>query len=198
MASAVDDEGRQLHPRQWNNDFIRLPKVCKKEQHRPTVTPTELMEILSKTKQRKYFVLFALLAGTGLRIGEALSLRRSDFGPDGRVLHVRRSIWRGYEQKPKTPYSVRVVDLPEVLACELREYLSKVNGYLFASEAGNPLAQRNVLRVLHLKKAVGFHVFRRFRATWLRKHAVPRDLELLWIVPKNWRSKDAGFVSAAV
>jgi len=101
-------------------------------------------------------------------------------------------------RSPKTPYSVRVVDLPEVLACELREYLSKVNGYLFASEAGNPLAQRNVLRVLHLKKAVGFHVFRRFRATWLRKHAVPRDLELLWIVPKNWRSKDAGFVSAAV
>jgi site-specific recombinase XerD len=39
--------------------------------------------------------LLALLAATGLRVGEALGLKVSDFGPDCRVLHISRSIWRG-------------------------------------------------------------------------------------------------------
>ena len=39
------------------------------------------------------------------------------------------------------------------------------------------MQQRNVLRVLHSIKRVGFHAFRRFRLTWLRKNAVPKDLE---------------------
>jgi integrase len=40
-----------------------------------------------------YAVLVALVAGTGLRIGEALAVRTEDFDPDRRVLHVRRSVW---------------------------------------------------------------------------------------------------------
>jgi hypothetical protein len=43
------------------------------------------------------------------------------------------------------------------------------------------LQQRNALRVLHAARPVGFHAFRRFRMTWLRKNLVPRDLELLWM-----------------
>ena len=108
-------------------------------------------------------------------------VKATDFGPNCRVLHVRRSIWRGKEQEPKTPYSVRVVDIPEVLARELRDYLSGVSDYLFATAQGDPLQQRNVLRVLPRSRPVGFHVFRRFRMTRLRKLAVPRDLELLWM-----------------
>jgi integrase len=116
IASAVNEEGEQIHPRIWNHDFIQLPVVHKDKQHRPTVTDTDLTRILSNTKKQKYVVLFALLAGTGLRIGEAIALRSTDFGPDCRVLNVRRSIWRGQEQEPKTSNAVRVVDIPEVLA----------------------------------------------------------------------------------
>lgn len=43
----------------------------------PTITETELGEILSSVKSR-YVLLFTLLAGTGLRIGEALGLKTSD------------------------------------------------------------------------------------------------------------------------
>jgi integrase len=82
-----------------------------------------LKEILSTVRTRKYTSLFALLAGTGLRIGEALALRPTDFGPDCRVLHIRRSIWRGQEQQPKTANALRVLDLPEVLAKELRNFV---------------------------------------------------------------------------
>jgi hypothetical protein len=98
-----------------------------------------------------------------------------------KVVHVRRSIWRGQEQAPKTANVVRVVDIPEVLARVLRPYLSRIGGYLFATKEGRPLQQRNVLRVLHTRKPVGFHSFRLFRLTWLRKNSFPKDLERYWM-----------------
>jgi len=181
VASAVNEEGERVYPRTWNHDFIQMPVVRKDKQHRPTVTDVDLKDILSNTKKPKYVMLFSLLPGTGLRIGEALALRSTDFGPDCRVLYVRRSFWRGHEQEPKTSNAVRVVDIPEVLAKELRDYLASTGGLLFATADGNPLQQRNVLRVLHAVKPVGFHAFRRFRLTWLRKNGVPKDLERYWM-----------------
>ena len=181
VASAVNDEGEQIYPRTWNHDFIQLPMVRKDKQYRPTVTDAELAAILSNTKKRKHVMLFSLLAATGLRVGEALALRSTDFGPDCRVLHVRRSVWRGNEQEPKTSNAVRVVDIPEVYARQLREYVGGINGLVFATADGRPLQQRNVLRVLHRAKHVGFHAFRRFRLTWLRKNGVPKDLERYWM-----------------
>ena len=126
-------------------------------------------------------MLFSLLAATGLRIGEALALRSTDFGPECRVLQVRRSVWSGQEQEPKTSNAVRVVDIPEVFAGQLRDYLASTNGLLFATAEGMPLQQRNVLRILHGRKHLGFHAFRRFRLTWLRRNGVPRDLERYWM-----------------
>ena len=115
VASAVDAEGEQIYPRKWNHDFIGLPIVDQNKQHRPTVTQAELGEILASTSKR-WAVLFALLAGTGLRIGEALGLKAEDLSEDCSVLHVQRSIWDGQEQAPKTPNAVRVVDIAEPLA----------------------------------------------------------------------------------
>lgn len=181
VASAVDDEGQRIYPRTWNHDFIQLPVVRKDKQRRPTVSETDLTDILSNVRKRKYKMLFALLAGTGLRIGEALALRPTDFAPDCRLLYVRRSLWRKQEQEPKTSNAVRVVDIPEVLASQLRDYVYGVTGYLFATAQGMPLQQRNVLRVLHSAKRVGFHAFRRFRLTWLRKNGAPKDLERFWM-----------------
>ena len=178
LASAVNDEGEQLYPRTWNHDYIGLPIVETNNQYRPTVTPTEVEEILAGVKER-YRLLFALLAGTGLRIGEALALKPTDFGPDCRVLHVRRSLWRGQEQAPKTSNAVRTVDIPEELARVLREHMA--DGYLFASSTGRPFEQRNILGVLHRVRKVGMHAFRRYRLTWLRKNGVPKDLERFWM-----------------
>jgi integrase len=181
MASAVDADGDQLYPRKWNHDFIGLPIVKKEEQHRPTITESELGEILSSARER-YAVFFALLAGTGLRIGEALALKPSDLSPDCRVLFVRRSIWHGHEQEPKTPNALREVDIPEPLAALLRGYVENKSGYLFAVASGRPLAPRNILRALHATgKRVGFHAFRRFRTETIRRARTPQDIERLWL-----------------
>jgi integrase len=181
VASAVNAEGEQLHPRKWNHDFIGMPVLNREEQRRPTVTETELREILASSNKR-YALLFALLAGTGLRIGEALALKPTDFSPDCRVLQVSRSIWHGQEQAPKTPSAVRVVDIVEALARFLRELVAGASGYLFAVKSGRPLQQRNVLRALHATgKKVGLHAFRRFRTETLRRSRVPEDLTRLWL-----------------
>jgi hypothetical protein len=97
-------------------------------------------------------------------------------------VYVRRSIWQGTEQEPKTPNSVRDVDVPEALARVLRNYAAGKTGYLFAASSGRPLSQRNVLRALHTTgKEVGFHAFRRFRTETLRRARVPEDLITLWL-----------------
>jgi integrase len=181
VASAVNDEGEEIYLRKWNHNFIGMPIVKREEQHRPTVTEAELAEILTRTSKR-WAVLFALLAGTGLRIGEALALKPTDLSPDYRVLHVRRSIWHGQEQAPKTPNAVRVVDIAEPLAQCLSEHVAGKSEYLFAAKSGQPLQQRNVLRALHATgKKVGLHAFRRFRTETLRRVRVPEDLTKLWL-----------------
>jgi integrase len=181
VASAVDAEGEQIHPRKWNHNFVGMPILNREEQHRPTVTEAEVGEILA-TANKRYRVLFALLAGTGLRIGEALGLKVEDVSEDCSVLHVKRSIWGGQEQVPKTPSALRVVDIADPLAKLLRGHLTGKSGYLFAAKSGRPLQQRNVLRALHAtSKKVGFHAFRRFRAETLRRARVPEDLTKLWL-----------------
>jgi integrase len=134
------------------------------------------------TKKKKYAVLLALLAGTGLHIGEALGLKATDLSPDGRVLSVRRSIYHGKEQQPKTPAAVREVDIAEPLGQLLLGHVAGKTGYLFATRDGRPIQQRNALRALHRTgKKVGFHAFRRFRTETLRRARIPEDLVNLWL-----------------
>jgi integrase len=149
VASAVNAEGEQIYPRKWNHEFIGLPIVDKNKQHRPTLTAPEVSAIVSAASER-YKLLFALLARTGLRIGEALALKTTNLASDCHVINVQCSIWQGREQHPKTPNAIRIVDLPEALAKLLREYAVGKDGYLFATSSSRPLAQRNVLRTLHL------------------------------------------------
>jgi integrase len=181
VASAVDEEGDQLNPRVWNHEFIQLPLVIKEKQNRPTITDTEISALLKNVNER-YAVLVALVAGTGLRIGEALALRTEDFDPQCRVLQVRRSVWRRREQAPKTLNAIRPVDIPESLAHVLCRYIKEKKGHLFTTRAGRLLDSRNVLDVLQQAgRQGGYHAFRRFRFAVLRKAGVPDDLIKLWL-----------------
>jgi integrase len=127
--------------------------------------------------------MFELLPGSGIRIGEGLALKPEDFSSDCRVIHITHAIWKGRDQAPKTAAAIRDVDIPDELAAVLREYIRNipVGSYLFATASGKPLSQRNVLRILHKRHKVGFHAFRRFRTSVLRKARVPGDLEKLWL-----------------
>jgi integrase len=183
VASAVDEQGDQIYPRNWNRDFIGLPIIQREKQSRPTITQAELETTLANTKPQKYRVLFTLLPAAGLRIGEALGLRTTDLSPDCRVIHVRQSAWRGNIQEPKTLSAFRVIDVPEVFAKMLREYIADKNGFLFASRQGKPLRTENIRRVLRKAagRTIGFHVFRRYRAAVLVRAQAPDALIKLWL-----------------
>jgi len=181
VASAINEEGEQLYPRTWNDEFIGLPIVRKDEQQRATVTADEVNKVVLESSPRER-VLFALLAGTGLRIGEALALKREDFSEDFLTLRVTRSLWHSEEQAPKTPNAVRIVDVHPTLAELVRKHaVNNSTGYLFATASGRPLSQRNVLRSLHSFVSVGLHAFRRYRAEVLRRAGCPSDLEKQWL-----------------
>jgi integrase len=181
VASAVNAEGEPIYPRKWNHDFCGLPVIDPTQQNRPTLSRAEVEAIIAGIIPR-YKVLVALLAGTGLRIGEVLGIKTDDLGPECRVLHVRRSVWDRQEQTPKTANAIRVVDIAEPLANVLREHTAGKSGLLFATRTGGPLSQRNVLRAFYTAGAMcGFHSLRRFRTETLRRQRVPEDLVRLWL-----------------
>jgi integrase len=135
VASAVSSEGEQLHPRNWNFHFISLPVIDEKKQRKPSFTAREVEQILARAKGR-YKVLFALLAGTGPRIGEAFGLRLGEhLSGDFSTINVRQSVWRGSVQAPKTDNAVREIDVPSSLAAFLKGSVGgRTSGFLFQTE----------------------------------------------------------------
>jgi len=161
-----------------------LPEIG--EQRKPAFTAEDVTKIISKA-EAEFQTLYTLLAGTGLRIEEAVGLQVQDV--EGSVLHVRHSHWNGDLYAPKTAAGVRSVDLHSSLAALLREHIgNRKSGFVFQSSRGTPLSRSNVLRrSLHrilkdigLEKS-GFHGFRRFRITHLRKQRVMEVLLRIWV-----------------
>jgi integrase len=190
VASAVNEQGEELYPRKWNHEFIDLPQV--KNQHTPTFNAEDVTTIVTKA-EGQYRVLYSLLAGTGLRAGEAAGLEVSDISADGLTLTIRQSMWNGQVQTPKTKNALREVDLHPSLASLLKVYVGqRTSGLLFSTIKGKAISQTNILkRSLHpILKAMerekaGFHSFRRFRVTYLRKNRVPEDILRFWIGHAN-------------
>ncbi len=189
VASAVGEDGEPMYPRKWNHDFIDLPVVG--EQRRPCFTGAQVSAIVKAGAQASATtgMLYALLAGSGLRVGEALALEVDHITTDGLTVSVRRTAWRGKVDAPKTACAVREVDLHPRLAALLRAYLGdRVAGFVFeGSRPEHPADVSHLTRGLWDVLAgvgvpkTGFHAFRRFRVTHLRKSRVPDDLIRFWV-----------------
>src|ERR1700730_6503824 len=85
----------------------------------------EQLKRIIEAAQGQYPVLFAVLAGTGMRIGEAAGLYVGDVDIQGQVVHVHRSIWKGEDLAPKTENAIREVDIDETLTEMLRLFIGK-------------------------------------------------------------------------
>jgi integrase len=186
VASAIDENGEQLFPRKWNHDFIDMPVVA--NQRQPTFNAETMSAIVEKANGQEQ-VLYALLAGSGLRVGEALGLEIKHLSSDCRTITVEQSCWEGDIQTPKTKNAYRQVDLCTPLADLLKAFIKdRQSGLVFSNRVGKPLSQTNMARrSLHpiLKELgveqTGFHAMRRFRTTWLRKSQAPEDFIKFWL-----------------
>lgn len=198
VASAVNDDGVKLYPREWNHKFIGMPKIQKKEQNAPCFSRV-VMTGLANYEARRERALFTLLGATGPRIGEMLGVEvDKHISRDFRTITFEQKVYKGkLEARLKTAAAYRQVDLSLAGADVLREYVcGRKSGFLFRNLNGGPLDMSDLLRG-HLHpalKALGFvntstnnhkagnHAFRRYRNTYLRNHTqCPEGLRKFWM-----------------
>lgn len=163
-------------------------------------TEDEIQKIIS-TPNKKTF-LFQLALGSGLRIGEILALKYSDFS-DGAV-RVNKQLNYHYEiqsdgsrrfvgviKRPKSKSSIRTVPLPKNLQQALKRHTIRhktemlAKGYrtefVFTTDTGLLLDKGNFRRawIRHLKRAgvdyKKFHACRATYCTMLCKRGVPLE-----------------------
>ena len=79
------------------------------------------------------FYSFEVLYWCGVRLGELLALTLEDFDFEKKTLHITKSLQRIGGQNvitdPKTPKSKRVIQMPDFLVDEIKDYYSTLYGF---------------------------------------------------------------------
>lgn len=185
VASATDEDGNQMFPVIWNRRFIDAPMIDANQQRRPTFTAEQVTALVNETSGRPQMAV-VLFAASGIRTGELLGLEVKHF--DGQAVKIEQQVWHGRLLPPKTSNARRTVDLHPDAAALLKQFIgTRRSGFIFRTNGGKPMAQRNLARELY--KALdrlkiprrGFHAFRRFRNTHLRNSLCPDGLLKFWL-----------------
>ncbi len=158
-------------------------------QQTKALTGEELRSFLSEIPD-EWRLFFAFLAHTGLRIGEAVALTWGDVDFGRKRVQVRRRLYRGRLDAPKSRYGRRAVPLSEGLS----QALWRLRGSpaddlpIFTSSSGGYLDPSNVAtRVLKpaAKRAgvpwMGFHTLRHTCATMLFRHGLNAKQVQMWL-----------------
>ena len=128
-----------------------------------TLSPDQARHLLETLRGHHNEALYALMLSTGLRRGEALGLRWTDFDRKTGVLRILRQLKREGTRlvttDTKTSLSRRAVNLPDpmlktLLSHEVRQADEKGrlgdtwidSGYIFTSSIGTPIDPRNLYR----------------------------------------------------
>jgi integrase len=154
---------------------VKLPKRTGGRRVTRTVLTAEQLNAISGKLKEPYATLVLFLAATGLRIGEALAIKWTDF--ETNVLHVTRRIYDGDVDAVKSRRSERKLPVDPILMTRM-EKLGK-GEWVFRSRKGTPLNPGNALK-RHVRPAAeklrislgGWHDFRHTLSTRLRRSGV--------------------------
>jgi integrase len=186
VGSLLDENtGEPLIKREWSARFIDCPTVTKQKQ--PCVTAKDVDRCIKEAASDQEAVLYAILAGTGLRIAEALAVRvsgkedQTSWYPERQAIDVRSSLFNGKEiSRLKTAAAKRTIDLDPRLNDLISRYVEagKINlgHYLFQSRAGQALHVNTTRHWLADRGIPGFHSFRRFFISRRRSLGFPENL----------------------
>ena len=144
VASAVDEQGEEIHPRRWNHEFVDMPVVEKEKQNTPCF-PSEIMTGLASWEKRRERMLFILCGAGGFRIGEALGVEiDKHISPDFLTISVTQKVRRGkVEHRLKTPNGKRGIDLHSAIAALLKEFVGdRRSGFCSAHARQGPFHSR--------------------------------------------------------
>ena len=133
-SSAVNEHGDEIYPTKWNHDFIDMPRISAREQHRPSFTGEQVSAII-KAASRRTQMIAILFAASGLRAGELFGLEVRHF--DGRAVKVEQEVWNGIVQAPKTDNAYRTVELDPLVVRLLKSLSAVDEGYIFRNGGGS-------------------------------------------------------------
>lgn len=147
LGAAVDDD---LIAKSPLTSAVRkaLPRPPTPE---PTIWEADDLDRFRMAIPAEHVLVFDVLRHTGLRIGEALALRRRDVDQLRRTLHVRGSVTEAGTVAVKAPKSgkSRQVSLPAPLLDALMEHLdanvpAAADSLLWANRHGRPLTYKQI------------------------------------------------------
>jgi integrase len=188
LQSHVNEDGEPiLDLSKWNNRFVFENVKDVRNQRRPTINREALNEILAnRTLKIPIRVFIALAAATGMRRGELLAARyagddqSTTWDKEASAIFVRKSIWGGKEQEPKSKAGIREINVSSSVNKMLSEYVElekkQPGEYLFCTKGGKPFTPTTVNdRIVKPNGIPGAHSLRRYRAAWLDSVGAPRN-----------------------
>ncbi len=157
---------------------VVLPRITT-----PEVQPLDVKQLkalLVAAQGSDLYALWALMATTGVLIGEALGLKWDDLDLDARTMRVNRTIYRGASCLPKTDSSRRTIKLSKFATEALTQHPRKCE-WVFSTSRGttinvNNLRYRSWKRLLEsagLPCGTRIHDLRHSAATLLLSKGVP-------------------------
>jgi integrase len=188
IGSAISDEGEPLFPRTWNRRVINAPRVERSKQKTPVLTKDDVEKLIQDTDTEQDKILYAFLAGSGLRISEAQSVRvdgddlQTSWDQERSAIVVRNSCFRNKETgRTKTIAGQRTVFLHSELNRALIAFVSREKrepgSFLFQSKPGQPVRLSTVReRMAKIIPGAAPHSARRFYISWLRKCRVLEEI----------------------
>ena len=166
---------------------VKLPRAencAGRRVSRKVLSPLQTTSIAEKLSE-PYATLVLFLAVTGLRIGEAIAIKWSDF--EGDILRVQRRMYDGKVDTTKSRDSKRRIPIPAALL-ERLQALGTTGEWIFHARGGVPLNPGNALKryIRPVAKELeielgGWHDFRHTVATSMLRagHGVKVVSELL-------------------
>jgi integrase len=143
----------------------------------------QLGRLIEETPERWRLVV-RFLAQTGVRVGELVALRWEDVDLARRRVHVRRRLYKGRVDVPKSRFGLRTIPISTRLARDLRAHRGRASDedWLFVGPSGGQLRAEYVLKFIVRPAAVragvpwvGVHTLRHtcasilFRSGWNAK-----------------------------
>lgn len=126
---------------------VTPPRPAKKEIQ--PLTRDQIKALLNTAEGDRLYTLWVLLATTAMRNGEALALQWKDIDLQAGKLQVRRTIFNGEINPPKTSAGKRTIRLSKLAIAALKQHRTRqaqerISEWVFSTSEGTPISVHNV------------------------------------------------------
>jgi integrase len=142
MKTAVDWQYLEGNPVQG----VRLPPG--KAVRRANVLAPEQVRLVVENLTEPYRTMVIVTFLSGMRESEALALRWEDFDQTRQVVKVRRSLYRGKVNTPKTEKSEREIPCGVAVRDAIQRHEPSDNGFVFVAPKGGFFSAQRITRTV--------------------------------------------------